>query len=141
MDTIIATSFWNKRFNTAIFGGLAAVALCLAMIGVYGVISYSVSQRTHEIGIRMALGAQTSDVRGLVVRQGLKLALLGVALGLPAAFGLTRLIGSMLYDVSPNDPVTFAGISALLVGVALVASYVPARRATQVDPMVALRYE
>ena len=141
MDEIIATSMWNKRFNTKLFTGLAIVALCLATIGVYGVINYSVSQRTHEIGIRMALGAQIGDVRALVVRQGLTLAAAGVLLGLPAAFGLTRLIGSLLYGVSPNDPLTFAGISALLLGVALLASYIPARRATRVDPMVALRYE
>ncbi len=137
----IATLFSPQRFNTFFLGAFAAVALTLASIGIYGTASYAVSQRTHEIGIRMALGARGADVLKGVMRQGLKLALVGLALGLAGALALTRVISSFLHDVSPTDPLTFICMSVVLAGVALLASYLPARRAARTDPMVALRYE
>jgi putative ABC transport system permease protein len=130
-----------RRFNMLLFGLFALVALVLAAAGLYGTLAYMVAQRTHEIGIRLALGAQTRDVLWLIIRQGLALTLIGVALGLGAALALTRVLRNLLYEVSATDPGTFASIALLLVIVASIASYIPARKATKVDPLVALRHE
>jgi putative ABC transport system permease protein len=143
MEQLISGSpaVFMRRFPALIIGIFAGVALLLASIGIYGVVSYSVSQQTRHIGVRMALGAQTSDILKMVLKQGLVLALLGIGIGVLAALGLMRLLRSLLFQVQTNDFATFAIVTGALVLVALLACYIPARRATKVDPLVALRYE
>jgi putative ABC transport system permease protein len=141
MDQVLADSLARRRLYMLLLGVFAAAALLLAAVGIYGVMAYSVSQRTHEIGVRLALGAERRDVLRLMLRQGMGVTMIGVAIGLAAAFGLTRLMSTLLYGVSASDPATFAGVAILLFAIALVACHIPARRAMRVDPMVALRYE
>jgi putative ABC transport system permease protein len=141
MEQVLADSISRRRFQMILTAAFAGVGLLLAAVGIYGVISYSVAQRTHELGVRVALGARAGDILRLVVGQGLGLALAGVGVGLALALGLTRVLASMLYGVSATDPLTFAFVALALLGVALLACLVPARRATKVDPMIALRYE
>ena len=141
MDALVSRSLGERRFNLLLLCAFATIALVLAGVGIYGLISFSISQRTHEIGVRMALGARARDITRMILGEGIALALAGVTAGVVGALVLTRLLKGFLFGVTPTDPVTFAAISALLVALALVASYLPARRATRVDPMVALRYE
>jgi putative ABC transport system permease protein len=141
MDDLIAVSLAQQRFNMLLLGLFAALAMVLAAVGIYGAMAYAVNQRRHEIGIRTALGAQRRDVLRLVMRDGAKIALFGIASGITGALALTRLMASLLFEVEPTDPATFAGVAILLALVALAACYIPARRATRVDPMVVLRYE
>jgi len=139
MDEVLEAAAAQPRFTTSLLGSLSGAALLLAMVGIYGVIAYSVAERTQEMGIRMALGAGRTDILRMVLRQALGLALGGIAIGVAASLLLTRLLGSLLYRVSVTDPFAFVGGSVVFAAVALLASYVPARRATRVDPVTALR--
>jgi putative ABC transport system permease protein len=141
MDQVLLESTARSDFNTTLLTIFAGLALLLAAIGIYGVMSYAVTHRTHEIGIRMALGAQRGAVVKMIVGNGLMLALIGIGVGIAGALALTRLLASLLFGVSPTDPATFVVITLLLLAVALLACYIPARRATRVDPTTALRYE
>jgi putative ABC transport system permease protein len=141
MEEIVSRSISTQRLTMFLLSVFSALALILSAVGIYGVISYLTGQRTHEIGVRVALGASSSDVLRMVLGQGLKITLIGVGIGLAAAFGLTRLITTMIYGVGTTDPITFTSVAILLSGVALFACYIPARRAMRVDPIVALRYE
>jgi putative ABC transport system permease protein len=140
MEELLESGAAQPRFTASLLGALAGTALLLAVVGIYAVIAYSVAERTHEMGIRIALGAEPADILRLVLRQGMLLALSGIAIGVAASFALTRFLASLLYHVSVTDPATFVMGSLLFAAVALLASYLPARRATRVDPMVALRY-
>jgi predicted permease len=141
LETLVDDSMAQSRFSLFLVGSFGALALLLAMIGMYGVISYSVQQRTHEIGIRMAIGATRAHVLGMVMGLGARLAALGILLGLLAAWMVTRTMASFLYGIQPTDALTFSVVSAMLMGVALLSCYLPARRATHIDPLNALRYE
>jgi putative ABC transport system permease protein len=141
MDELLSDSLSRRRFNMLLLGIFSSLALVLSAVGIYGLLSYTVADRTHEIGIRLALGAEKRDVLKMVVGQGLRLALIGVAIGIGGALALTRFLASLLYGAKPTDPLTFIAVSLILTAVALLACYIPARRASKVDPMVALRYE
>ncbi len=141
MDQVISDATARQNFNMLLLTIFAGLALLLAAIGIYGLMSYTVEQRTQEIGIRMALGADRGDMLKLVVRQGMLLTGIGIVIGLAASFGLNRLLANLLFGVKTTDPITYVAVAAILVSVALIACYVPARRATKIDPLVALRYE
>jgi putative ABC transport system permease protein len=141
MEKVVSNSVAQPKLITGLVGAFAGFALLLAAVGIYGVMAYTVSQRSHEMGIRMALGAAPRDIFRLVVGQGMRLVLAGIALGFAASLALTRLLASLLFGMRATDPVTFVVVALLLVAVALAACYIPARRATRVDPLTALRYE
>jgi putative ABC transport system permease protein len=141
MDEIVSEAVARQRFSMLLLGIFAALAMVLAAVGIYGVMSYSIAQRTREIGLRIALGAQKSDVLKMILRQGLRFVAAGLAIGLAASFVLTRVMASLLFGISATDPATFVAISLVLIAVALLASYIPAVRAMKIDPMLALRYQ
>jgi putative ABC transport system permease protein len=141
MEHIVAGAVARQRFSMLLLAIFAGLALVLAAVGIYGVMSYSVAQQTREIGIRIALGAKRTDVLKMTVKAGLKMVAIGLGIGLAAAVVLTRVMASLLFGISATDPITFISISLVLLAVALLASYIPALRATKVDPMVALRYQ
>jgi putative ABC transport system permease protein len=141
LDQVFSSSLDQHRFSLVIFGVFGTTALLLAAMGIYGVTTYAVAQRTQEIGIRMALGAQMSDVLKLVLGNGMSLAFIGAAIGLAGAYAVTRVMSNLLFEVAPTDLATFVAVPAILIMVALLACFIPARRATKVDPLVALRYE
>jgi putative ABC transport system permease protein len=141
LTRLISFAMLPARIAAILFGLLGVLALVLASAGLYGVMSYAVSQRTHEIGVRVAIGAQRSDIMRLLLREGVILTAIGLAIGLLVALACSRVVSSLLYDISTSDPATFVGVSLILIAVALLACYIPARRATRVDPVVALRYE
>jgi putative ABC transport system permease protein len=141
IEALVSRSLAERRFTLLLLGSFAVIALTMAAVGIYGLISFSTSQRIHEIGVRMALGAQARDIFKLVVGEGMLLTTLGVCAGLAGAFALTHVMSGLLFRVSPTDPITFAAITILLIVVSLLACYLPARRATRVDPMLALRGE
>jgi putative ABC transport system permease protein len=141
MDDLLSETLAQPRLQTGLLSLFAGIALILAAVGLYGVLAYVVTQRKREIGVRVALGAQRSDVLRLVVQQGMRLAIVGVALGLVGAWALTRVLQNLLYEITPTDPVTYLVVTSALCFVALLACYLPARRAARVNPMEALRYE
>jgi putative ABC transport system permease protein len=141
IDDLLSTAAAEPRSATSLLGALAALALLLAVVGIYGAIAYSVAERTSEMGLRVALGAARTDILQMVLRQGLLLAVAGIAIGLAASLALTQLLSGLLYRVSVRDPLAFSAGAILFASVAALASYIPARRATRVDPMTALRYE
>ena len=141
MDDLLAESVAQQRFNMLLLGSFAVLAVALAGVGIYGMVAYRVNQRTHEIGVYMALGAQHRDVLRLVMKDGVKLGLLGIVLGLAGAMALTRVMVSVLFEVKPTDPATLIGVALLLAAVAMLACYIPARRALSIHPMTALRRE
>jgi putative ABC transport system permease protein len=141
LDEVVSRSIVEPRIYTFLLGTFAALSVALAAIGLYGLIAYGVTQRTHELGVRVALGASASEIIGLVMSQGMRLALVGAVLGLAAAVATTRLLVGLVPGIEPNDPLTFGAVTAVLLGAALLAAYLPARRASHVDPMIALRAE
>jgi putative ABC transport system permease protein len=141
LERVVSDSIAQPRFNMVLLGIFAGLALILASVGIYGVMSYSVTQRTQELGVRIALGAQRRDIFSLVLKQGIILALIGVGIGLAAAIGLSKVVASVLYGISATDPVTFISVAVIMIAVAVVACFFPARKATKVDPLTAMRYE